>query len=327
MSAPVRQRGMALLSVLLLTAVMTVLAVAMLDDIRFGLRRTGNAHAIAQAQRYALGSEALARQRLGELQRGGVDAAQWNGKPLLFPIIEDGQSLGLVRARLGDGSTCFNLNSVVTGAPEQWQRRELGVSQYVALLQALGFAAAQAQTLADTLADWIDSDAQRAPLGAEDSTYAALQPGYRTSGALLAEPSELRAIRGYDGAAYARLRPYVCALPSAELSPVNVNALDIDQAPVLSMLSLGRLTPAEARRVIAARPDGGWVDATAFWAHPALRDAGLPNEIYEQVQLRSRWFTLQTEVEYAGAQAVLSALLHADGDRARLIVRRWTPDE
>ena len=44
-------------------------------------------------------------------------------------------------------------------------------------------------------------------------------------------------------------------------------------------------------------------------------------------QLRSRWFTLQTEVEYAGAQAVLSALLHADGDRARLIVRRWTPDE
>ena len=102
MSAPMRQRGMALLSVLLLTAVMTVLAVAMLDDIRFGLRRTGNAHAIAQAQRYALGSEALARQRLGELQRGGVDAAQWNGQPLLFPIVEDGQTLGLVRARLGD---------------------------------------------------------------------------------------------------------------------------------------------------------------------------------------------------------------------------------
>ncbi len=164
MSTPVRQRGMALLSVLLLTAVMTVLAVAMLDDIRFGLRRTGNAQAIAQAQRYALGSEALARQRLRELQRGGVDAAQWNGKPLLFPIVEDGETLGLVRARLGDGSTCFNLNSVVSGAPEQWQRRELGVSQYVALLQVAGFAAAQAQTLADTLADWIDSDAQRAPL-------------------------------------------------------------------------------------------------------------------------------------------------------------------
>ncbi|MDC7805691.1 type II secretion system minor pseudopilin GspK [Luteimonas sp BLCC-B24] len=327
MSAPLRQRGMALLSVLLLTAVMTVLAVAMLDDIRFGLRRTGNAASIAQAQRYALGSEALARQRVGELQRAGVDAGQWNGRPLLFPIIEDGQSLGLVRARLGDGSTCFNLNSVVTGAPEQWRRQDLGVRQYIALLQALGFAAAQAQALADTLADWIDSDAERAPLGAEDATYAARSPGYRTSGALLAEPSELRAIHGYDDPTYARLRPYVCALPRAALSPVNVNALTPEQAPVLSMLSLGRLTPGEARRLIAARPEGGWPDATAFWNQPALRDAELSNEIYDQVQLTSRWFTLQTEVDYAGAQAVLSALLYADGDRARLIARRWTPDE
>lgn len=327
MSARNRQRGMALLSVLLLTSVMTVLAVAMLDDIRFGLRRAGNAASIAQAQRYALGSEALARQRLGELQRDGADPARWRDMPLLFPIVEDGQTLGLVQARLGDGSTCFNLNSVVSGAPEQWQRRELGVSQYVALLQALGFAAAQAQGLADTLTDWIDSDAERAPLGAEDATYSVGRPGYRTSGTLLAEASELRAIRGYDDAVYTRLRPYVCALPSAALSPVNVNALTPEQAPVLSMLSQGRLTPGEARRVIAARPAGGWPDAVAFWNQPALRDAELPVEVYDQVQLTSRWFTLQTEVDYAGAQAVLSALLYADGDRARLIARRWTPDE
>ncbi|WP_331716774.1 type II secretion system minor pseudopilin GspK [Stenotrophomonas sp. MMGLT7] len=327
MPNPQSQSGTALLSVLLLAAVMAVLAVAMLDDIRFGLRRAGNAQAIAQAQRYALGSEALARQRIGELQRMQVDVAQWNGKPLVFPIVEGDDNLGMVYARLDDASTCFNLNSVVEGAPEQWTRRELGVRQYVALLQAQGFAAAQAQALADALADWIDSDAQRAPLGAEDSSYAALQPAYRTSGALLAEPSELRAIRGYDAQTYARIRPQVCALPSAELSPVNVNALQPEQAPVLSMLSLGRLTPAQARRILDQRPDGGWRDALAFWSQPALRDAGLPNEVYDQVQLSSRWFRLRTEVEYASAQAVLDALLQADGGPARLVARRWTPEE
>ncbi|NYZ63904.1 type II secretion system minor pseudopilin GspK [Luteimonas sp. SJ-16] len=318
---------MALLTVLLLTVVMTVLAMAMLDDIRFGTRRAQNAYAVAQAQRYALGSEALALRRIGELQREGVAAEQWNGKPLLFPIIEDEQARGMVRARLDDASTCFNLNSVVTGAAEQWQRLELGVQQYVALLQALGIAAAQAQTLADTLADWIDSDAQRAPLGAEDATYAALVPAYRTSGALLAEVSELRAIRGYDADLYARIRPYVCALPSATLSPVNVNALRADQAPVLSMLSLGQLTPAEAQRRIAARPAGGWPDATAFWSQPGLAAAELPNEVYGQIQLRSQWFALETEVDYTGAQAVLTALIHAGGNDSRLLVRRWTPDE
>src|SRR5690606_39757620 len=94
--------------------------------------------------------------------------------------------------------------------------------------------AAQAQGMADALADWIDSDDQRAPLGAEDRSYAARADGYRTGATLLAEPSELRAIRGYDAVAYARLRPHVCALPVGGPSPVNVNALVPAQAPVRS---------------------------------------------------------------------------------------------
>src|SRR3546814_2109829 len=54
------QKGVALLTVLLLVAVMSVLVMGMLDDIRFGLRRTSNAQAMAQAQWYALGAESLA---------------------------------------------------------------------------------------------------------------------------------------------------------------------------------------------------------------------------------------------------------------------------
>ena len=43
--------GMALLTVLLLVAVMAVVAVAVLDDVRFSVRRTTNAEAGAQAVR------------------------------------------------------------------------------------------------------------------------------------------------------------------------------------------------------------------------------------------------------------------------------------
>lgn len=318
-----RQSGTALLSVLLLSAVMAALAMAMLDDIRFGLRRAGNAQSMAQAQRYALGTEALARARIGELARTDADPAEWSGKPLLFPIEE-----GVIRASLRDASACFNLNSVVQGAPEQWQRRELGVRQYVVLLQALRFPAAQAQALADALVDWIDSDSERAPLGAEDASYAAQPPAYRTAATLLAEPSELRAIHGYGADVYARLRPYVCALPSAELSPVNINALRPEHAPVLSMLTLGATMPDEAARILAARPAGGWHDAAAFWAHPALADVMVPNEVYDQVALSSRWFALDSEVEYAGAQVALSALLQLDASGGtHLRARRWSAEE
>ena len=110
-----RQQGMALLAVLLLVAVMTVLIVAMLDDVRFGQRRTGNSAAIAQAQRYALGSEDFARASLQPwLQAAVGDGAQWNGRQVAFPVEQ-----GRVEVRVDDGSRCFNLNSVVAGAVEQ----------------------------------------------------------------------------------------------------------------------------------------------------------------------------------------------------------------
>ena len=326
MSAPRRgggERGTALLSVLLMALVMGVLVVAMLDDVRFGLRRSGNAESVAQAQRFALGAEALARRKVAMLARDDVRTAEWSGRPLVFPIEN-----GLLSATLRDGTACFNLNSVVQGSPNHWQRQEMGVRQYMALLDALEFSAAQAQALSDTLVDWIDTDAQRSPLGAEDSTYLALRPAYRSAGTLLAEPSELRAIHGYDATVYARIRPHVCTLPQARLSPVNVNALAPEQAPLLTMLTLGAVRPAEARKLIAARPARGWPDATAFFSLPPIQQAKPDPSIYEQVELRSTWFEFEARVDYAGAQVTLNALLRQDGTRpARLASRRWTEHE
>ena len=323
------QQGVALLTVLLLVAVMSLLVVGMLDDIRFAMRRTSNMQAVTQAQWHALGSEAIARQKIEELNatspgRTTLEGA-WNGRVLPFPI-DHGEG-GILRLRISDAGLCFNLNSVVEGAAEQWQRRDLGVRQYVALVEALGFSAAQSRQLSDALVDWIDSDAVPSPAGAEDAHYANLQPARRTSGSLLAEASELRAIAGYSAPVYARLRPYVCALPSAELSPLNINTLASTDAPLLSMLSLGALDEAAARQVIAARPPGGWRDHASFWSQPSLAGAALPNPILEQTELRTRFFGLHAEVEYGDAQVVLDELLESRDGKVILRARRWTPDE
>ncbi|WP_232767800.1 MULTISPECIES: type II secretion system minor pseudopilin GspK [unclassified Stenotrophomonas] len=314
------QSGMALLAILLLSVVMGVLVVALLDDIRFGVQRTANAQAMAQSQRFALGAETMARKRVGQLARPGVRVDSWSGKPLVFPIEN-----GLIQARLRDGSTCFNLNSVVQGPLGQGQRRELGVRQYVALLDALEFPAAQAQALADALADWVDVDGVRAPLGAEDASYAARRGAYRTAGTLLAEVSELRAVHGYTAQVYRRVRPYVCALPEPALSPVNVNALQVGDAPVLVMLTAGALTVERARQVIATRPAAGW-DSTSFFA--SFPEVSLDTQVYEQITLQPRWFALDVDVDHAGTQATLTALLESRGTGdARLAARRWTRDE
>lgn len=322
-----RQRGVALLTVLLLVAVMTVLVIGVLDDIRFGLRRASNAQSVAQAQWYAIGAETLAQMQIRQLARR--DSARttldggWNDKPFLFPIDN-----GAISARVFDSTTCFNLNSVVEGAGEQWQRRELGVNQFTALLQALEFSTREAEGLADALVDWIDADQTRSEFGAEDSAYKGRQPGYRTSGTLLSEASELRAIHGFNAGVYARLRPHVCALPVADLSPININTLEANNAVILTMLTSGLLGTRQARRVIAARPADGWRDYASFWGQPALAQITVPNPVLNQIALRTRYFGLYAEVEYGDAQVVLTALFEQDAaGETSLIARRWTPDE
>ncbi len=322
-----RQAGVALLTVLLLVAVMSVLLIAVLDDIRFGIRRAGNAQAQAQAQWYALGAETLARAQLSQLsardrQRTTL-AGDWNNRPFVFPVEQ-----GLIRARISDHTACFNLNSVVEGAEEQLYRRDTGVRQFVALAQALGVPQQRANALADALTDWIDSDQSPGPLGAEDGEYSRLPAPYRTSGTLLAEVSELRAIRGFDAEIYRVLRPHVCALPGTELSPLNINTLDAGDALMLVMISEGRIGLEAARSVIGQRPPDGWADFASFWSLPDLAPALPGNDVLEQISLRSRYFGLQAEVEYLGADMVLTTLFEMDAaGEVRAVARRWTPDE
>jgi general secretion pathway protein K len=321
------EKGVALLSVLLLVAVLSALAVAVLDDIRFDLRRSANAESTGQAQWYALGAESLARARIARLSDANANRTSlegdWNGRWQDFPIENGG-----IHARVSDATGCFNLNSVVQGASEQWQRRDIGLRQFSALLRGIGFSQRDSASLAETLADWIDSDNTRNTLGAEDDAYMGVVPSYRTSGTLLSEVSELRAVRGFTSSSYARLRPFVCALPTAELSPININTLTPDNAVLLSALTEGALPVETARRVLAARPREGWASVDDFWQEPALANAVPSDAALNQVAVRTRYFRLHAEITYAGADAFLTTLFEQAGSGpARLAARRWGRDE
>jgi len=321
------REGMALLTVLLLVAVMSVVAVAVLDDVRFSVRRATNADTQTQAQWYASGAEALARRQIGRLLaaapvRTPLEPA-WNGRRLTFPI--DG---GAISAVLTDGQACFNLNSLVEGFGEDLLARPLGAAQFLALGRAVGAPESRMRAVTDALTDWLDADSAPLPLGAEDGTYAGLASPYRTGGVMLAEVSELRAIKGVDADLYRRLRPFACALPTSRLSPLNVNTLTPDQAPLLAMLTDNALDVRAARRLIAERPAGGWPDVAAFWAQPALAGLQIPEEVRDQPTVLTRYFNLRIDVDYAGGRAVRTALLHAPQDGAvRTVIQRWTPDE
>ena len=318
---------MALLTVLLLVAVMAVVAVAVLDDVRFSIRRATNAETQAQAQMYADGAEILALRQVSRLIEMGPTKTplepQWNGRVLTFPI-DDGALTAVVR----DGQNCFNLNSVVVGQGEDLTARPAGVEQLLALGRSVGVAEGSIRAIADGLVDWLDADPATRPNGAEDGAYAGTSTPYRTGGVMLAEVSELRAVRGVDADVYRRLRPFVCALPMARPSVLNINTLGPESAPLLVMVTNGRIDLSTARAAIAARPREGWTSVDAFWSQPALIGSEAASETREQTGLLTRYFDLRVDVEYGGAHAVRTALLYAPPEGgARTVIQRWTLDE
>lgn len=319
-----RQRGTALLTVLLLVAVISVLATTQLDLIRLSLARASNTQSLQQARAHALGAEALAASQLPALARlPPAQLVQWHHKPQQL-LLEQ----ALLDYQLSDASACFNLNSVVVGAPGQWQRSETGVSQLLALMQALQVPPAQARVVADSLVDWIDHDGIASAHGAEDSYYRLQQPAYLSAAALLAEPSELLAISGVDPRLYQQLRPWLCALPHNQPTPINVNALRPAQAPLLVMLSGGVMELAAARQWLEQRPATGWRQRSAFLAHPALALVATTPALSDAIALQPQLFQLQVQVQVDGSQAELSSLFSSQGaEPARLLSRRWSLPE
>jgi len=317
---------MALLTVLLLVAVMAVVAVALLDDVRFSVRRTLNAETGAQAQWYADGAETLARRRIGRLAAMDPNRTpltpDWNGAAFTLSI--DGGTLTTV---VRDGQACFNLNSVVEWTGDRLAGRAAAAARLMALGRAVGVEERRMAIIVDSLIDWMDTDAAARPLGAEDGAYAGLAEPYRTGGVPLAEASELRTVRGVDHETYARLRPHLCALPT-DRSLINVNTLAAADAPLLVMLTDAGLDLPRARAVIVARPTGGWPDVAAFWSQPGLRGVEAPPGAREQTTVRTDFFRVRIDVDHGGVHAVRTALVEArPAGHARTVIRRWMAEE
>src|SRR3546814_16886471 len=83
------ERGGALLTVLLLVAVMSALSVAALERLRLSTRLAANGAADDQARAYAMAAAAMALERTSLLTGRSRDhrkiGSGWNGRPITLP--------------------------------------------------------------------------------------------------------------------------------------------------------------------------------------------------------------------------------------------------
>ena len=321
---PQRERGAALLAVLILVAITGAIAAASLEKLRLSRMVASNVVAIDQARHSAVGAEQLGMLIVNDLvvqdRTRTTLAGNWNGGVRRIPM----PGGGVVEARLRDGGNCFNVNSVVQGEPDNLVRRGSGVDQFVALMTLRGVPQSDARRIAEAAADWTDTDTIAGPGGAEDSAYAAGPQPFRTANTLFADVSEIRVLPGMSAQHFERVRPFLCALPVAELSPINVNTLLPGQALLLSALAQGRLGEEAARRVLAMRPAAGWSNAVEFWRGDLLRNLAIPLDVQQQPQVRTDWFVIDVRSNVGDSEYFETVLVDARFQPVRLAQRRWT---
>jgi general secretion pathway protein K len=312
------ERGVALLTVLAIVAIMSVIAASAIERVRIATRLTVNIAAADQARAYGQAAEAIALSRIADLfppdRATTTLAGDWNGRALPYPI--DG---GSATVTLTDAGNCFNLNSLVQGGAGQPNSfRPAGLAQFEALLFHLGVGLDRSRPVGLAIADWIDADTAPLPGGAEDGAYT----GFRTANSLMVDASEVRVVRGMTPELYRLIRPWLCALPVSDLSPINVNTIQPAQAPLIAMLVPTGLDVRGAATLIQSRPANGFDSSDAFWLQ--LRGGVVPAaEARAQTKVKTIWFGLETNVTLAGAEHRGTALIDAAKPPAKIVRRAY----
>lgn len=211
MPPQIRQSGLALITVMLVVAIVATIATFLSLNQQIWIRQAENIRTAAQADAVRQGAVDAAGALLDEDAKSNkVDSLAEPWARVLPPFaFRDGS----VSIAIEDAQGRFNINNLLKdGKPST---DDIGV--YTRLLTYRGLD----RRLVDTLIDWMDADRRTRPGGAEDVDYLSDNPSYRTANQALVDVNELRRVRGYTPKVMAALSDLLIALP--ERTAINVN--------------------------------------------------------------------------------------------------------
>lgn len=259
------QRGVALITVLLIVFLVAVISAGLVTQMNIAAHRSSNLWLDDQAWWYTIGVENWITTILQlDAENSEIDALSeaW-AQPVDYLPIEG----GALQGRIIDLQGRFNLNSLANGDQAVMERfqRLIEVAAETDVLTA--------GTIAQAARDWVDPDQEvTLPYGAEDNYYLGLDPAYRAANQLMSSPSELLLVSGMTSELYEVLEPHITALPSN--TPINVNT-----ATLANIVALAEgITPAQAQTLVEKRLELPWENVTAFLQEDALAGKGIPEQ-------------------------------------------------
>ncbi|KHF25721.1 type II secretion system minor pseudopilin GspK [Solemya velum gill symbiont] len=312
-----QQQGIAIVSVLVVVAIIAGIASSVMLDQQLLIRRAENQLHGNQAILHLVSLETYAKEVLIQDHEDNPDEdtqeEAW-AIPLL-PVETDG---GVVSGYLEDLQARFNLNAVVdkTGKPVEAARQ-----QFECLVNRATSGELDASSLASALVDWLDGDQNAGQGGAEDLDYLGLDPAYRTASRPMASATELRLVQGTSAEGWKLLAPFITALPGSEV-PINVNTAS---AEVLSCLD-DEIDFSLAQQIVDERKEGTYYSSWQSFLGK-IKLAYPPEAEVTQEELRvgfaSSYFQLNSFSSFGDISLSMRQLINRNEREARTLMREF----
>ena len=285
----IANRGVALITAMLITALASLVAANLAWDNALDVRRTMVQLMNDQAVQVALGAESWVISILHQdLEESDIDhlGEIWASQLPGFPI--DG---GDVTGTIVDLQGRFNVNNLID---DNGEVEEKSLERFRRLLQALEID----PRFAGLAADWMDRNAEASfPDGAEDSIYTGILPPYRSANQSLTSASEFAALEGMDRQIFRILRPHITALPGR--TNVNVNTAT---GAVLQSLD-ENMSASDVEGLISERESAGFADIQTAFSSLVTPD------VLNTLEDKTNYFQLKVVVRIDTVRVTLYSLL------------------
>jgi len=341
-----KNKGVALITALLVVALATIMAVALTSRQYIDIRRTGNMMKSDQAFLDAIAAETFVAHTLASFRSEGGskydDLTLFNlALTQLSGDMSDDNRLVSVQALYPESR--FNVNTLVK-IDDKPNEKQIKVFRRLlrSVLTDLNVNPGEVDSLISNLIDWIDANEEARIDGAEDGVYEGKDPPYKAANRMLTSISELRLVEGFseellDGVpadeeqeieAIDGLLAYVDALPD-RVSTINVNSVIKPQV----FQSLGTyMEDTMVEDLMNAQP---FEELTNFTGHETFdsiksseKDGGanwkdLKKEIKEytgSLDVQSSYFLIKTNVAVGKTVVDLNTLVYVSTDGTKLEV-------
>ncbi|MEK7759113.1 MAG: type II secretion system minor pseudopilin GspK [Pseudomonadota bacterium] len=307
---PRHQRGLALITAVLVVAIVATVATTLALGEQVWFRQAQNMSNRAQAESLrqgALNYAAILLTRDGKDNKTDHLGELW-AKPLPPLPVED----GMIAFTVSDAQGRFNLNNLVqpNGAPS---------SDHIVMFQRLLIALSLDPGLSGALRDWLDTNTTvDGPGGAEDIEYLSLPQPYRSANQPLQSVDELRLVKGFSAKIVEKLLPYVTALPV----PTTIN---VNTAPDQVLAALFTNLPASALQpVLDSRVNQPFAGPEQFIARMPAGTPAPPPSLYG---INTGYFLVTIDIRYGRLQRRTEALIEriSGGKPATVLWHRLPP--